>query len=165
MRKLINYFFSVLFIILGIIFILLSFSEEFGFFTFVFGALYIYLGFAIYKAYKKKIALEEYNKTLRLMNTYVAGVRYNQEAIVFLYNEDLKSSEYLVELKPDPNNEYNNKAVEVYVNDYKVGFIPDRRLDKYYFHKDNYEYIDSKVEFIKKGYEIFLDLNIYFKEV
>lgn len=50
----------------------------------------------------------------------IAGFSYYEGCIAFA---DLKMGAVLT-LKPEPNNRFDKNAVEIYYNDYKLGYIP-----------------------------------------
>ncbi len=51
---------------------------------------------------------------------YIAGAKYYQLPWVL---DELKIGDDVV-LKPQPDNKYDNNAIEIYYQDYKLGFVP-----------------------------------------
>lgn len=163
MKKIFSYVTSVVIIVCASMLIIYGLFNGFKIFPIIIGAVIGYLGLLIPVAYKNQAAMEKFKDNLVIINSYVAGVTFRQDNVQQAYEEYLKDKELVVDLVPDPDNEFNSDAVKVLINNIHVGYIPNRDLKKYYSYLNLYDYVDSNVDFkVKK--DIFIDLTIYFKK-
>ena len=69
---------------------------------------------------KPAFTIPEEEKTTALLKCYIAGYAYYQgERVINQLKPDLK-----LDLKREPENPYDNKAIAIYFENHKLGFIP-----------------------------------------
>ena len=69
---------------------------------------------------KPIFTIPEEEKTTALLKCYIAGYAYYQgERVIDQLKPDLK-----LDLKREPDNPYDNKAIAIYFENHKFGFIP-----------------------------------------
>ena len=69
---------------------------------------------------KPAFTVEEEEKTTALLKCYIAGYAYyHGEKVIGMLKPGLK-----LDLKREPENPYDNKAIAIYFENHKLGFIP-----------------------------------------
>jgi len=77
-------------------------------------------------------------KTIKVSQFEVVGHYHVSQKIKKIISSELKKGDEL-ELEPDPNNQYDKKAIKVLFNGYQIGWVPK----KYYNKKQLFEFLIS----------------------